>query len=663
MKSGLRCISSAGLVLAALAGSLGGCERAERGGAPASINVILISIDTLRADHLGCYGHPRLKTPHIDQLATEGLLFEQCTVAAPVTLPSHASMLTGTYPFVHKVRDNGTFRLHPDNLTLTEVLREAGFATVAQVGAFVLNHGFGLDQGFDTYRDVGFTASGAAGQGADTEISAEQVTDGAIALLRRVAGGRFFMFVHYFDPHQPYRAPQRFAAQYINPYPAEVAYVDEQVGRLLAAVAEAGLSDDTLIVLTSDHGEGLGEHQEATHAYFVYDTTLAVPLILRCPGRIAAGGRVAAQVRTIDIAPTILALLGLPALPDGQGVDLSPLIDGQQDDLGLDAYAETFYTKYNLGFSQLRALRCEGWKYIHAPRPELYNLRDDPQEARDLADAHPERVEELRARMRALLARAPRVVQAAQARRAVTPRDLQRLESLGYVGGGSEDEPHLPDEELALFAPAGPNPMDHKHEIHLTTRAVGLVQTGQHQKIEQAIRELLVAVGERSQKFVWAHAHLAGALAAQGKLAEALEHFDLAIAARPEDGQMYTMKGMVLRALNRPDEAQVEFEQALELEPVFAMTHLHFGDLLAARGQPEAALAQYRLAIEKDALLLRAHVGLARLLVEANRVSEALGALEQAIEAARTSGDAQAVKQLEDFLNRLRGARGADAEP
>jgi arylsulfatase A-like enzyme/Flp pilus assembly protein TadD len=652
-----------GLLLGTLLCPLGSCQRGDGGSSSAEPNVILISIDTLRADHLGCYGHPRIKTPNIDRLAAEGTLFEQCTTAAPVTLPSHASMLTGTYPFVHKVRDNGTFRLHADNLTLTEVLHEAGLATAAQVGAFVLNHEFGLDQGFDVYRDVGFAPSAAAGEGTDPEISAERVSDGAIELLRARAGARFFLFVHYFDPHQPYHAPERFAAQYIDPYSAEIAYVDEQIGRLLVAVAQAGLEDRTLIVLTSDHGEGLGQHQEDTHAYFVYDTTLAVPLIFWQPQRIRAGARVADQVRSIDIASTILALLGLPALPNGQGVDLSPLLSGERDTLGCDAYSETFYTKYNLGFSQLRALRSGGWKYIHGPRPELYYLVDDPHESRDLIALHPERAVAMRERIRALLAEAPGVVQTAQARREVTPRESQRLAALGYVSGGSAATAESPDDELALFQPDGPNPMDHKGVIRLTARAVGLVQTGRPAKIESAIRELLAEVGDLSDSFVWAHAHLAGALAAQGKLEEALEHFDVAIRARPDDGQMRTMKGIVLEALHRPDEAQAEFEQAVTLEPVFAITHLHLGDVLAVSGQTEAAIAQYRAAIKKDALAIRAYVNLARLLAKAGRDAEAAELLERAIHTAQAVGDHEALEQLKAARELVKARTQLDSTP
>jgi tetratricopeptide (TPR) repeat protein len=368
-------------------------------------------------------------------------------------------------------------------------------------------------------------------------------------------------------------------------------------------------------------------------------------------------------VRSIDIAPTILALLGLPALPNAQGVDLSPLIFGKQDDLGLVAYSETFYTRYNLGFAQLRALRSAGWKYIHAPRPELYNLVDDAQEEHDLAESYPERVSAMRASMLELIQHAPRVVQPGQARRQVTAQELQRLESLGYVGATGETEPELADEEVALFEPVGPNPMDHKREIHLTTRAVGLVQTGQYQKIEQAIRELLAEVGERSDRFVWAHAHLAGALAAQGKLEPALEHFDLAIKARPEDGQMYTMKGIVLRALNRPDEALAAFQQAVTLEPVFATTHLNFGATLAENGQIDEAIAQFRLAIEKDPLSVRGYANLAQLLIQVGHGAEAITLLDQGIASARDARDQEALSQLKVLRERAQRPGTGDASP
>jgi arylsulfatase A-like enzyme/Tfp pilus assembly protein PilF len=633
--------------------ALAGCAEDPSGEAPCrGFNVILISIDTTRADHLGCYGHPQVKTPNIDRLAAEGVLFEQCVAAVPVTLPSHASLLTGAYPFVHRVRDNGTFQLHADNVTLAEALADAGYATAAQVGAFVMNHEFGLDQGFAVYRDVQFDQAGGPNRRLGHEFTAEQVTDGAIELLRQVADRRFFLFVHYFDPHQPYEPPPRFARQYIQPYQGEIAYTDEQIGRLLRGVEEASVGGQTLIVLTSDHGESLGQHQEATHAYFLYDSTLVVPLIVWCPPKVPSGRRIATQVRLIDVAPTVLGLLGVPRLPHAQGADLSPLILGHAMDLRLEAYAETFYNRYNLGFAQLRAWRSDGWKYIHAAPPELYDLATDPRELRNLAPSQPERVAEMRARLRELLTDVPRVVSAPQARRSASPQDLRRLESLGYVAGGAAAAEDVETDELLLFEPVGPNPMEHAREIRLTTRAVGLVRTGQHAKIEKAIRELLAEFGERSRRFVWAHAHLAGALAAQGKLEEALTHFDIAIEGRPEDGQMHTMKGLVLRALGRNEQAIAAFQQAAALEPVFAVTYLNLGEALTAADRTDEALEQYRLAVKTDPRMLRAHVNLAELLAASDRIAEALATVGRALEIARSNGDTETVGQLETLRRR-----------
>jgi tetratricopeptide (TPR) repeat protein len=531
------------------------------------------------------------------------------------------------------------------------------------VGAFVMNHQFGLEQGFMTYRDVSTSAPSTFGAGAGTEITADGVTDGAIELLRQLAGERFFLFVHYFDPHQPYKPPAHIAAEYMDAYTGEVAFVDEQIGRLLAAVDESGIAERTLIVLTSDHGEGLGQHHEATHAFFVYDSTLRVPLILRCPSRVPAGKRVSGPVRTIDIVPTVLSLVGLPAAADVQGVDLSPLLTGDATDLELDAYAETFYTKYNMGYAQLRALRSGGWKYVHAPQPELYHVAEDPEEIYNRAQAQPERVEQMRARLRELIATAPRVVLAGQARRQPTAQEIQRLQSLGYVGGESPSAPDEPDDELALFDPTGSNPVDHVRQIQLMTHAVGLVQAGDHKRLEPVLRQLLAEFGDRSDAFIWAHAQLAGALAAQGKLDEALKHFDLALEARPEDGQMHTMKAIVLKAQERYDEALAACEAALRLEPVFTVTHLTTASLLARQGRTDAAVAQYEAALEKEPLLVRAHVGLARLLAQAGRRDEAIGALDRATEALEAAGRSQAAGQLGALRERLRNEDTTGAAP
>jgi tetratricopeptide (TPR) repeat protein len=229
---------------------------------------------------------------------------------------------------------------------------------------------------------------------------------------------------------------------------------------------------------------------------------------------------------------------------------------------------------------------------------------------------------------------------------------LRALEALGYVAGATGSVPADSEDELALFDPVGPNPIEHVREIQLTTQAIGLVQTGQHEKVERVIRTLLAEAGERSQHFVWAHAHLAGALAAQGKLEEALEHFEVAAQNRPDDGQMHTMKGIVLQALGRTDEAIASFRQAISLEPVFAITHLNFGIALTAAGETDKAIEQYRLAIEKDPQMMRAHAKLAELLARSNRLDEALAALDRAVKIANAAGDTQAVRQFQALRRR-----------
>jgi choline-sulfatase len=642
-------IVAAGLLFLGLCG----CDRGTRP-TPAQdgLNVILISMDTTRADHLGCYGYSRIQTPNIDRLAREGTLFTQCTSAAPITLPSHASILTGSYPFIHGVRDNVGYQLQSDNRTLAEELSDAGYGTAAQVGAFVLNHEFGLDQGFDSYRDVDFAGKGEKPQTAEAELGAEEVTDGAIRLLRAIADRRFFLFVHYYDPHHPYEAPQRFARQYESPYDAEIAYTDEQIGRLLEEVSERGVDDRTLIVLTSDHGEGLGQHRESTHAYFVYDTTLTVPLIFWCPRRVPAGRKLTAQVRTIDIAPTILSLLELPSRLTAQGADLSPMLLSGAHNLRLTAYAESFYGSNNLGFSQLRALRDGRWKYVHATPPELYDVGHDPLEQGNLATVEPERVAEMRAALRDLLERSPQVGDSQHARRAVEAGELARLQSLGYVGGEPTSVPVGPEGELSLFEPTGRNPMKHAREIEMLTRALGLMRTGQHQKAELVLRALLAEGEERSVGFVKVHAQLASVLSVQGKLPEALQHLRQAVQARPDDGRFHAMIGVILRTLGRYNEAITEFQRALALEPVLTDTYLDFARTLIAVGRSDDAIEQYRLAIDKDPARLDARIGLATLQADCGELATARETIERAIEVARAANDANGLRELRDLRHR-----------
>lgn len=565
------------------------------------LNVLLISIDTLRADHLGCYGHPTIRTPNIDGLAAEGVLFATCVSPVPITLPSHSSMLTGTYPCVHGARDNGRFHLHPDNPTLTEQLKAAGYVTAAEVAAYVLNREFGLSQGFDIYHDI-YTARQRQedpSKAGATERYAADVCDSAISLLRELAGRRFFLFVHFFDPHQPYQPPAHLAEAYVHPYLGEIAYVDEQIGRLLAALESLRLDDETLVVLTSDHGEGLGQHNEATHTMFVYDSTLLVPLIMRCPGRLPAGRRVTAQVRLIDIAPTVLDLLGLEPLPGAQGRSVLPLVTGTAEPPRW-ACAESLAPLLNLGYAPLRALRGDGWKYIHAPRPELYHVADDPGELRNLAAAEPQRLAQMRAQLYALVESASAVAGPATATRQLSPEEARRLRELGYLTGGAGAGTLAGMSERELLDVSGEDPKDHAEEIKLLAHAGALEAAGDLAGAEAVLRRLLASAAERGQECWAGHFTLGKVLIEQGKREEAVRHLQAAVRIRPDDGEALTLLGEALAALGRRAEALETLERASRCEPVSPRTHRSYAKTLRDAGRTHEAMHHYRLALEKD---------------------------------------------------------------
>lgn len=635
------------LVMAGVAAGFGaaGCRprgQAQPGGARGGPrrNVVLISMDTTRADALACTGNQTIHTPNIDRLAAQGTLFTQCVSAVPITLPSHTSIMTGTYPFTHGVRDNGQFFVDPDNVTLAERLHDAGYTTAAQVAAYVLNREFGLDQGFDTYQDVQAARRAAIGAAARTahERKAEDVCKAAVRWLRETGAAQqpFFLFVHFFDPHRSYTPPARFAAQYDNPYYGEIAYVDEQIGRLLAALDELHLADNTIVVLTADHGEGLGEHGEDTHAEFVYDTTLLVPLIVRAPGLAPAGRRITAQVRLIDIAPTILDALGLPADPPMDGASLVPLFRDDAPDPHRPAYSETFYPMFNLGCAWSRSWRRDGWKYIHAVKPALYHVAVDPHELHNLVFDDPARVRKMRGELRVLVAKAHPITR--DARRQISPREMRSLEMLGYMDIGPTLAQSPGNDELALFDPTGPDPRQFREEGRLMAAAVEAMGANDYPKAEAILRKLLAGSG-RAQSFWWAHKTLAEVLRGEGRTPEAISEYQAALKLRPQDGQTLTDLGRALAKLGRTNEALDVFQQALRCRPVFAITHYEYGQLLVMLGRRHEALDQQRAAVRLDPEFAPAWTQIGQLLERMRRYDDARAAFEKALRyAPRDSG-------------------------
>lgn len=400
--------------------------------APTDLNVLLISIDTCRPDRLSCYGYPRKTTPNIDALADSGLRFVTAIAPATVTLPSHSSMLTGTTPPYHGVHSNMSTRLRKSNVTLAEVLKEHGYATGGMISGFPLDQQFGIAQGFDTYDSQ--LEQRESRDSVDNERDAQAVTAVARAWLREHVDERFFLFVHYFDAHFPYVPPEPYATTYADDlYAGEVAFVDHHIGQLLGELERLGSRESTLVVVTSDHGESLGEHGEKTHGYFIYHATTKVPLIFHVPGR-TQSRVIDEKAALIDIFPTILDLVGIPVPDQVNGRSLASFFNSSTKRLGKRAIFSESLMPTAFGCSSLLALETEEWKYIQSTRPELYNLRQDPNEMTDVIASHPDTARALQGQLKAMLKSQLRTNDR-DVSVALDAEALRRLEALGYVGG------------------------------------------------------------------------------------------------------------------------------------------------------------------------------------------------------------------------------------
>jgi choline-sulfatase len=423
---------AAPLVLAAVTLSVA-CSGAPPRTAPSvAQNVLIVTIDTLRADHVGIYGASNVDTPNIDRLAHEGAWAVQADAQVPLTRPSHISLFSGLYPSEHGVRDNVSPTMRNDVPLLAPIFQRQGFATAAFIGSSVLDRQSGLARGFDTYSD---RFAGNADQRTGDAVAAE-----AITWLKSPPKPNFFAWVHLYDPHAPYTPPEPYATRYAGRlYDGEVAWCDALVGRIIGALTEAGRLDNTLVVVTSDHGEALGDHGEDVHGYFIYEATLRVPLVFRGPG-IKPGTRLSAVARTIDLFPTILDLAGLDSRSyssSGRSLLAGLRGDPMQDE---PSFAESLVPLLHYGWSDLRAVRDGRWKYILAPRPELYDLDADPRELRNVVDQQPARARAMRTGLEAQLREEKSTSQHNQQASGISPDLLERLGALGYVSpGGSAD--------------------------------------------------------------------------------------------------------------------------------------------------------------------------------------------------------------------------------
>ena len=517
-------------------------------------NLILITLDTVRADALGSYGQTRQPSPHIDRIGEEGVIFENAMATNPETLPSHASIFTGRWPHRHGVRANAGFILPNSEVTLAEILQQAGYRTAAEIAAPVLRKETRITQGF-THQRGAFSRNVML---KDVPVqhdaekpktrSAADITNRGLEFMQRYGQEPFFLWLHYFDAHNPYHAPKSFRDQFPESlYHAEVAYTDAQIGRLLQGLAELGLDKNTIVMLTSDHGEGLNEHGEPTHSYFVYNTTMRVPLIIRAPDRIQGGKRISSLARTIDILPTALELLEVDPPDDLDGSSLIPLIVNDETPHTRSAYGEATRFAATFNLPTLRYLRQGDWKYIHKTNPELYNVSKDPDETINLVERYPDRVSAMREELETLLETQP--TQASSAQAEIDAQVAAELIALGYVA-------HAPRMEIE----AGESPLD--------------LYGADPNSLVKSAESVAVAMGflrrERPQ--------------------DALDLLEPIRNQAPGSIHVLTLIARALRDLERSPEALETYSTVLSLEPCEYKTRSEMSLLLREQGLTEAFL-------------------------------------------------------------------------
>jgi choline-sulfatase len=646
-----RVLRSAAIVASAAAlGTIGPAVSAQR----PRPNILLITIDTLRADRIGAYGYKLAATPHLDKLSSEGVRFDDATAHAPLTFPSHAAILTGRYAGSLGIRLNGMGEVPPTASTLAERLKAAGYRTGAVVASAVLNGNYGLSQGFDDYDDRIAAGDSDVIAVVDVQRTADRVSDAAARWISaQPSGSPWFLWVHYYDPHLPYAAPAKFTAAMPNrPYDAEISYTDSQIGQMLASVDRGR----TAIVVTSDHGEALGDHDELDHGLFLYDATLHVPLIVTAPG--LTPRVVPEQVRLVDLTPTLTALAGVPASRDvtDDGENLVPLLTGgTRGDVPVSV-AESWYPRLHFGWSELRSVRVGEWKYVAAPTPELYDLRVDRAESHNVAQDRAAVAGRLASDLARVTERFNQVTPTRTEQ--PDPAAVERLQALGYLGA---------------FAPvtaggSAADPKDHVAEYRQYrdqfSRALLLLKK---RSFAEAAAQLQRLVKLNVRAFE-AHLYLGNAYAELGKVDAALGEYDAASQLNPtfatphfeaakvlsnrndhaaaiircrkgldltpqSDYGQYTLGvvyrkaerwieaadaftravelnsvnvraraslGSVAMRLGRIDVARTQFEALVQLGYVVAPSHFNLGIIAASKGDRAEAERRYRLAIQAD---------------------------------------------------------------
>ncbi|MBN2372422.1 tetratricopeptide repeat protein [bacterium] len=649
-------------------------------------NLFLITIDTIRADHLGCYGYKNIKTPNIDKLASEGAIFSQTISPVPITLPSHSSIMTGLYPVQHGVRNNGNFSLSRDAVTIAEIMRENGYQTGACVGSFILDSIFGLDQGFDYYDD-NFTPGKKRSNFLYNERKAGDVTRIGIQWLEKHKDNKFFLWLHYYDPHSPYFPPFPFSVEYRDrPYDGEIAYVDVCLGELFKQMDDMGLMDHTIVILVGDHGEGLGDHNEDTHTIFIYDATLRVPFIIRAPDLIKEGTNVNALVSTVDILPTVIDQFGLKPLKGLAGKTLMPLMNGQAKQIHSQILCESLFPELNFGWSRLEGIRTPEWKYIYAPSQEIYQIIEDPGEKKNVFQKGSSDHEGWKVSLDRLKNDYPPASWAVQQAR-LNPETEQRLKSLGYVWTRAEidkeeDKPRPDPKELIQVMNYMDNgisyillesyhqaieefqkivrvdPQNTAAYFHLGSayeekgdldqaeiffrktlelnpdhayvyNRLGLIQ------YKRGNLELALAEFKKSLEifeYVEVYYNISLVYEKQRKIENAIAAIEKSLELDPDYVESWNQLGSLYLTQNNLQEAAKYFKKALYLDPVHVKAHVNLGLVYSSMGRTEDAIKQFTVAAELDPNSSEAHNNLGSLYLGQKRFDQAMPHLQKALD-------------------------------
>ena len=548
-------------------------------------NVLVITIDTLRADHLACYGYKQIRTPNVDSLAADGVRFEHAYTPVPVTLPAHTVIFTGTYPMLSGMHDFAANKLNPTQPTLASVLKEHGYTTGAVIGSAVLDSRFGLNHGFDFYYDH-FDFNRLQESNLDEmERPGNVVADVTLDWLSKNYQKKFFLWMHLYDPHYPYRPPPPYSEEYKDRlYDGEIAFADAQVGRLIRFLKDKGLYRNTLIVLSGDHGESLGEHGEKTHGFFIYNATLHVPVILHLPGGVPAK-TVPELVSLADLTPTVLQVLKVDVPQQVQGRNLLPLMAPKKADATRSLYAETFLPRLHFNWSELRSVETENYHFIDAPKPELYDLNKDPGETQNLFLQKQAVAEEMRARLAALIRQSSGGQELAE-KTGLDPALMERLKSLGYAGFSGGGSPTVSDRTL-------PDPKDRIQVYELFSDAMA---DSQH-----------------------------------GRYPESTDKLNAVLKTEPDSVPAHYLLGLNYYRMRESPKAVEELQRVLELSPDYALAVFNLGLAYGNSGDWDHAIQYLKRAMELDGTNFSAAYNLGAAYLKKQMVAESLGAFRQSV--------------------------------